>query len=75
MKNRLTYNEYIQLQGLLTLCENYYKKLRDTAKAAEELLELDNVNSHCNLISDAVFGSENFDAKEICKLNKIKILK
>lgn len=74
MKQKLTKQEYFTLQALLYMCERAYSELKEVEAAAEELLDLDDGN-HSSIISDAIYGDEQFDAKKFCKRYNIKITK
>ena len=67
MKTKLTKSEYLQLQGLLSLAQTTYKSLTEIETAAEELLGVDYPGDHCSVVSDAIYGIENFSAKKLCR--------
>ena len=73
MRTQLTRTDFYKLQGLLTLCQSFYTKLKYAERAAEELLNLDDAGTHSSLISEAIYCNEDFDAEDFCKKFKIKI--
>jgi hypothetical protein len=76
MKTKLTKTEYVTLQGLFYLCEKAYSDLKEAESAAEEVIgETQNYSTHCSIISDTIYGDENFNAKDFCKKHKIQINK
>lgn len=73
MKKQITREEYISLTGLMALAKAHYEQLKLVEKTAEVILGMEDVGQHCSAVSDAIYGDENFCAKDLCRNMQIKI--
>lgn len=73
-KTVLTKYQFLKLTGLLTLAEHHSKKFKDIERSIAQLLDIqkDEYESY-GLLSDIIYGDENFDVANLLLKLDLKV--